>query len=231
MMEKEPYIICITEQKEIAQEMKQKGFPVIALLNDSNRNDLTFIPYAIEDLSVLTDDYLSMVWHHTKGIPRKIAETNRLMIRELAKQDAAGMEHLCEDPSVSSFFPEYYENRSDLEEYLDQYCKRMYDFLGYGYWGIICKETEELIGIVGFHGGELEDGVEIGYAIRSDYQRNGYAYEACREVLAYAKKMIDIQKVYAKIDETNEASERLCLKLGFKCISRLREGKYLLVYA
>lgn len=186
--ENDPYEICITNQEKTAKKMKEKNIPVIALLDKASEDALMFVPYAIEDLSALSYEYLSMVWHHTKGIPRKIAETNRLMIRELAKQDAAGMEHLCEDPSVSSFFPEYYENRSDLEEYLDQYCKRMYDFLGYGYWGIICKETEELIGIVGFHGGELEDGVEIGYAIRSDYQRNGYAYEACREVLAYAKK-------------------------------------------
>ena len=64
--------------------------------------------------------------------------------------------------------------------------------LGFGLWAVCLKETGEMIGDCGLTMQFINHTIkpEIGYHIRKDYQRNGYAKEAAI-VMREIKKMLD----------------------------------------
>ena len=47
------------------------------------------------------------------------------------------------------------------------------------------------------------------------WQRKGYAYEVCSEILNYARDEIGFKQMQALVREHNEKSCALCRKLGF----------------
>ena len=58
--------------------------------------------------------------------------------------------------------------------------------------------------------------IELGYLIDEPFRGKGYACEACRAILEYAFQELELDCVYARIDEKNEASICLAQKLGFR---------------
>ncbi len=58
-------------------------------------------------------------------------------------------------------------------------------------------------------------GIEIGYAIKSEYQRKGFAYEMLEKFIEIIKTNRNLSFVQAKIDDRNVASKGLVKKLGF----------------
>ena len=64
--------------------------------------------------------------------------------------------------------------------------------------------------------GELDGLPCIGYMIGVPWQRQGYAEEACRAILDYAREELDFTKVFLQVEEENEASIKLAKKLGFE---------------
>ena len=68
-----------------------------------------------------------------------------------------------------------------------------YKIYGYGLWGVVLRQTDELIGDCGVTiqniDGELLP--EIGFHISPDYCLHGYATEAAMEILKYCRKNFD----------------------------------------
>ena len=56
---------------------------------------------------------------------------------------------------------------------------------------------------------------EIGFHIRADHWRRGYAYEAATAVMAYAFTTLGAAGLFAGHNPHNEASRRLLTRLGF----------------
>lgn len=82
--------------------------------------------------------------------------------------------------------------------------------------------TERLvIGDVGFHGPPSEEGaVEIGYSVAPAYRRRGYATEAARALIHWARRQERVSFMVAGCDEGNEASIRTLRRLGFRQTGR-----------
>ena len=106
----------------------------------------------------------------------------------------------------------------ELEKYL-AYIHTVYSVFGFGLCSVVLKKTGEVIGWCGLQPVGDEDSplgrIELGYLIDQDYRRQGYAFEACRAILDFAFSRLELDEVYAVIDEKNEASLRLAEKLGF----------------
>ena len=68
------------------------------------------------------------------------------------------------------------------------------------------------------------DFLELGYRIFTPYRRQGYALEACREILEYTHEVLG-GRVCAVIQAENKASCRLAERLG---MNRLSEGSALM---
>ncbi len=63
--------------------------------------------------------------------------------------------------------------------------------------------------------------IELGYLIDRQYRGRGYGYEACRAILEFAFERLELDEVYAVIDENNLPSLKLAQKLGF---SRIKDN-------
>jgi RimJ/RimL family protein N-acetyltransferase len=93
----------------------------------------------------------------------------------------------------------------------------MYRFYGYGMWIVCHRETGKLIGRVGVeHREELDGELELGYAIGTEYQRQGYATEVCTAILSYVRRELEFDQVCCLIHEENLISRHFAEKLGFR---------------
>ena len=108
-----------------------------------------------------------------------------------------------------------YEDREEEQAFLRSYIEQAYKFYGYGTWVIEEKEKNVLIGRVGFNLREGYEEPELGFVIAEEYQRQGYAYECCKEVIKYAKEELGFTTIQTLVREENENSKALCRKLGF----------------
>lgn len=92
--------------------------------------------------------------------------------------------------------------------------------------GVFERTTGELLGSVELDGIDLRRGqAELGYWVRSDRTRRGYAAEAAWAALRYGFETLRLHKVRADVAVGNTASARVLDKLGFVREGMLREDR------
>lgn len=75
------------------------------------------------------------------------------------------------------------------------------------------------------HREELNGDMELGYAIRTSFQHQGYAYEVCQAIMQYAGEELQVHLLHCLIQKENTLSEKLAIKLGFSyCGDREIDG-------
>jgi RimJ/RimL family protein N-acetyltransferase len=158
-----------------------------------------------------------------------IIETSRLGLRELVPSDAKQMFDLNNDPDVLLFtgdspFPSIDATRKFLEDYPD------YKLHGFGRWGVIIKETEELIGWCGLKRDKETNKVDIGYRLFKAHWGKGYATEAARACLDFGINELNLLHIVGTADKDNSASIRVFEKLGMKHVDDFEEDGYKCVY-
>ena len=57
---------------------------------------------------------------------------------------------------------------------------------------------------------------ELGFLIGVRWQRKGYAAEVCRAILAYAREVLEFERIQVLVESGNFPSLKLCEKLGFR---------------
>lgn len=81
------------------------------------------------------------------------------------------------------------------------------------YFGIFLKDTNELIGefeLCHLNWWDNKAG-EIGYFIKKEYRKKGYATEACKTIINYGFNKLKFRKIYADTDEDNSILQRLVI--------------------
>ena len=100
-----------------------------------------------------------------------------------------------------------------------------YRVFGFGLWAVCLKATGEMIGDCGLTmqliNGEIKP--EIGYHIRADMQRNGYAKEAAIAVRDWTFDNTPFNIVYSYMKYTNEASVRTAMSYGCKQVDEYKD--------
>lgn len=147
-----------------------------------------------------------------------IPKTKRLILREFTSDDLDALHKVLGDPEISRFYP-YDFDRSRTSNWIARNITR-YQTLGFGLWAVILKESGELIGDCGLtlqpiHGKMLP---EIGYHIRRDMQRRGYAIEAAKATLEYAFRAFDYPAVYCYMKYDNLPSAAVASRLGMSLL-------------
>ena len=85
------------------------------------------------------------------------------------------------------------------------------------YWPVFALQDDAHVGCCGLRPRSPAQRVyEIGFHIRSDCWRRGYALEAARAVIAHAFYDLGASALFAGHNPRNEASRRLLEKLGFE---------------
>lgn len=87
------------------------------------------------------------------------------------------------------------------------------------------KDTGEVIGDVFLdNDAELQGTTEIGYMLHPNHAGQGFATEAARAALKIGFEVWKVHRIYARVDEENIASVRVCQHLGMRQEARLIEN-------
>lgn len=148
-----------------------------------------------------------------------VIETERLVLRRIDESDAQLQFRILNTPSVM----EHLGGVKELHEIEAKHAKSMAWFAqnGFGFMMLVEKSSGELVGHAGMKRVDNENApnqgdYEVGWLIREDRWRMGYAYEAMRAVIEWAFTSIGAPHVVALTSERNVGSWRLMEKLGMQ---------------
>jgi len=215
----EKEVLCLVETDRDERTALELGLFVIGYLNpDCPGEQLSGCKLLLEGYQEIDRLFLENVHTRALGLPVQIAGTKRLLIREMTLEDLDAVRSLYQEEHFLFQTSEHPLNREEEEEKIKAYIHYMYGLYQFGMWVVIERESGKLIGRAGFGIADYLDfsEVDLGYLIGKEYRRRGYAEEACRAVLDYAGRILDLPGVSAYIDQENEASLRLIEKLGFQ---------------
>lgn len=222
--------VLISDEKEALLAAKAAGRAIVGLWRPGQAMDeISAARYVVEDPADVTEEYLERVARRHLGLPWRICESERLLIREMFADD----------------FDEVWENQIGLGfgtvEELQAYTEKQYQFYEFGFWALVDKESRELIGVAGLKVPEesekqdcgsdtqiekmqtadyADEGnevvLELGYHIFRSFRKCGYAKEACRAILKYGIEELGVSQFMVRIDKENKASRHLAESLGFR---------------
>ncbi len=131
--------------------------------------------------------------------------------------DESHFENLClllNNPIVHQYFPKTLDRKEALEFY--KKAQKRQDVDGYSFWAVIRKSDQQFIGICGLLKQEI-DGVselEVGYRLDNKFWGQGYATEAARACMAYAKDTLKAKRIISIITQENKPSIKVALRNG-----------------
>jgi RimJ/RimL family protein N-acetyltransferase len=144
-------------------------------------------------------------------------KTGRLGFRQWCEDDLDIAVVLWGDYEVTKFF----DARGKWSR--DAVCERLAKEIrtqnthGIQYWPIFLLETNGHVGCCGLRPYDLSLRIyEIGFHIRSNQWRRGYAREAAVAVIDYAFNTLKANGLFAGHNPQNEASQYLLQRLGFR---------------
>lgn len=141
-------------------------------------------------------------------------ETERLILREMEEGDFDALYAVLADREIMRHYPCAFDERR-VRGWIERNRER-YAILGFGLWAVCLKENGKMIGDCGLSM-QIIHGIvrpEIGYHIRRDMQRQGYAGEAARAVRDWAFTHTPFQILYSYMKKTNVPSARTAMAWG-----------------
>ena len=119
----------------------------------------------------------------------------------------------CTEQVLSGYPVGEFEIGPHILQYLEN-LKEDSTLSGWGVWLVIHKETNTIVGDIGFKGKPTSDyTVEVGYGIVPTAQNKGYATEAVNEIIKWAFSFKNVHKVIAECLVDNISSIRVLEKL------------------
>ncbi|UTR10122.1 GNAT family N-acetyltransferase [Evansella sp. LMS18] len=154
-------------------------------------------------------------------------ETDRLVLREISKNDAEGIFACFSNANVTRYYgQETLENIEQASAFVDFFTNSYKEKRGIR-WGIERKGTKGIIGTIGFNAwSPKHKRAEIGYEIHPKQWRKGYTSEAVSEVIEYGFGELGLTRIGALVFIDNEASNNLLAKVGFQKEGILRDYMY-----
>jgi ribosomal-protein-alanine N-acetyltransferase len=143
--------------------------------------------------------------------------TDRLILRRMEAEDWAAQLRLDGDPRVMATLgglrpPE--RTQAYAEEQARHWAEH-----GFGWWALLDRETEELVGRGGIRFIELEEAdrpVEVGYALVPERWGEGLATEVAREAVHVGREVLGLDRIVGLALPTNTASRRVLEKVGLE---------------
>ena len=158
--------------------------------------------------------------------PKVIASSRRLILREATTEDDAFILALINQPAWHQYIARHsITTHSQAKKYIQTRLVDSYRNNGVGLWVVETKLERIPIGLCGFVKRPYLNGFDLGFALLPDYCGQGYAGEASRACLDYAKGQPAFAKVLAITLPNNHGSIKLLEKLGFCYTSNFSHGE------
>lgn len=152
-------------------------------------------------------------------------ETERLILRKPAAEDAATIGGLFGDPDIMRFYGtgRTYSPSEIFEIVLK--IERHYEQFGYGVHAVTLKATGDPIGVGGLQHVRHWTCVQIGGAFSKESWKKGYAIEAGSALLHFGLTTLGLERIEANTPVTNAPAIAVARKLGMTYEgATLREG-------
>lgn len=144
-------------------------------------------------------------------------ETDRLILREFAVEDAPFILALLNDPDwLRHIGDRNVRTLADAETFITDRLMAHYRERGFGFWLVVSKDSGASAGMCGLVKRDGLDDVDVGYAFLPAYRGQGFAFEAAQASLAYARDRLGLKRVVAITGQDNVASARLLERLGLR---------------
>ena len=145
-----------------------------------------------------------------------VIETERLLLREMTDEDFPSLFKVLGDAEIMKHYP-YLFDENRVRNWILRNIER-YRVFGFGLWAVCLKETGEMIGDCGLTMQIINREIkpEIGYHIRADKQRKGYAKEAAIAVRDWTFNNTSFNVVYSYMKDTNIPSYKTAMSFGCK---------------
>ena len=152
-----------------------------------------------------------------------IIETERLFLREMKESDFDALYEVLADADIMQHYP-YAFDESRVRNWIQRNIER-YRIFSFGLWAVCLKETGKMIGDCGLTMQLINDQIkpEIGYHIRADKQREGYAKEAAIAVRDWTFNNTPFNIIYSYMKYTNEASVKTAMSYGRKQVDEFAD--------
>ena len=152
-----------------------------------------------------------------------VIKTERLLLREMTENDFDALYRVLADSDIMQYYP-YTFDEARVRGWINRNIER-YQIFGFGLWAVCLKETGEMIGDCGLTmqliNGEIKP--EIGYHIRADQQRKGYAKEAAVAVRNWVFHNTPFNVIYSYMKHTNEPSIKTAVSYGCKQVDAFED--------
>ncbi|MBR5937780.1 MAG: GNAT family N-acetyltransferase [Clostridiales bacterium] len=154
---------------------------------------------------------------------KKILETERLYLREMTMDDFEALYKVLADPSIMQHYP-YTFDEERVRGWIERNIRR-YSEDGFGLWAVCLKDTGDMIGDCGLTLQNIDGSMlpEIGYHIRADQQRKGYAKEAAAAVRDWAFQNTEYPALYSYCKYTNVGSFKTAESIGMRFLKEYPE--------
>ncbi|NJM49824.1 MAG: GNAT family N-acetyltransferase [Sphingomonadales bacterium] len=150
-------------------------------------------------------------------MPDIIIETARLILRRFDTDDADLQYRYCNSAAVT----EHIGGQKEFHQIEAAHAKTDASFARNGFGFMAMQEKQSGV-FLGYCGAKLVDcphaknngDTEMGWLVREDYWRRGFAFEAASALTAYMFERIAVPHICAMTSERNLSSWRLMEKLG-----------------
>ena len=141
-------------------------------------------------------------------------ETERLFLREMVEDDFEALRRVLGDRDIMGHYPYEFDDER-IRSWIARNRER-YRIFGFGLWAVCRKDTGEMIGDCGLTMQIIDGQIrpEIGYHIRADRQRQGFAKEAACAVRDWAWKYTPFRAIYSYMKAENIPSIRTAMAYG-----------------
>ena len=150
-------------------------------------------------------------------------ETPRLLLRPLTVDDAEAMFVWLSDPQVNRYMP--YPLYTEVEA-AREWIASTYKQEDYYLFGFVRKSDGLLIGSGDVSPKDYTDAWVFGYNLRRDCWNQGYATEATRAMIDFARREFGVRDFEAQHAKANPASGRVMEKCGLVFDHEGEYGRY-----
>ena len=145
-----------------------------------------------------------------------ILETERLVLREVARADAAFLLELLNSPGfLENIGDRGVRDEAQARDYIAERVLGSYRDHGFGMWLTERKSDGRPVGLAGLVRRDGLDCPDVGYAFVQKAWGQGYAQEAAAAVLHHARARLGLARLAAITSPENHASMAVLRKIGF----------------
>jgi len=153
-------------------------------------------------------------------------ETERLRLRPLSADDAEALHVLQQDAEMMRYFGGPYL-RQQTDTWLEWHVA-LWEQEGFSHWAVELKDENIFVGWIGltkvWEPEELLPATEVGWFVDRTYWGMGLATEGARESLIFGFEGLGLDRIVARCNPENHASEKVMQKLGMRHLRDMPRG-------